>query len=66
LTPRVKILPDEVNAKATRDTDKDGVMLVRGDRVAAFGTAILPSGGSARVYSLTRAGFDLNLHLAFS
>jgi hypothetical protein len=24
LTPRVKILPDEVNAKATRDTDKDG------------------------------------------
>jgi hypothetical protein len=30
LTPRVKILPDEVNAKATLDTDKDGVMLVRG------------------------------------
>ena len=24
LTPRVKILPDEVNAKATHDTDKDG------------------------------------------
>ena len=36
LTPRVKILPDEVNAKVTRDTDKGRVMLVREDRIAAF------------------------------
>jgi len=64
LTPKVKFLPDEVNAKAARDTDKGRVMLVRGDRIAAFGIAILPRGGSARVYPRTRAGFGLILNLA--